>query len=475
MSEAETDTLVRGQTILSESRLATLLQKAETRLFDGSELGSPIEISLSDMPALVRHWSEAIARKATTLRKHAMGTLEALPTGCLYEHFDQTMWKRAALASEIFRHPEVSKNSGWLHTRALQEKFVKASVDDGRIELLIAWGQPKRNAGGLKTAGSLADLAELYAIARLGMIVTAIRSVLERDVDLTVLSGGRQFAQALYTDPVLAAKYDAQRQEIANLLCGRGVMTFCDYVSADFRDTARWTERYGEVLEKITAEMIASEFSTVLLNVDWANVFSAADGNTELIALRSMHLPAKLCRWLDQHPADMRRTLIQAAITCILNPRYQAYWQERLGDGEDVIQNTVDFMRAFAWECTRKYIALHHADGVEAAEPLHGHRIRLTVHEKRNRPDVPAIFTLGRSGGNLLSQHVAVRIQSGGGVRFETLMEIRERGAHPVVLGAPGSAHRALFEWLASAGQPLCFIDGEATAPLELLGRILDD
>ncbi len=281
MSEAETDTLVRGQAILSESRLATLLQKAETRLFDGSELGSPIEISLSDMPALVRHWSEAIARKATTLRKHAMGTLEALPTGCLYEHFDQTMWKRAALASEIFRHPEVSKNSGWLHTRALQEKFVKASVDDGRIELLIAWGQPKRNAGGLKTAGSLADLAELYAIARLGMIVTAIWSVLERDVDLTVLSGGRRFAQALYTDPVLAAKYDAQRQEIANLLCGRGVMTFCDYVSADFRDTARWTERYGEALEKITAEMIASEFGTVLLNVDWANVFSAADGNAE--------------------------------------------------------------------------------------------------------------------------------------------------------------------------------------------------
>jgi hypothetical protein len=474
MSEAETDTLGGGRTILSESRLATLLQKAETRLFDGPELGSPIEISLSDMPALVRHWSEAIARKAATLRKHAMGTLEALPTGCLYEHFDQTMWKRAALASEIFRHPEVSKNSGWLHTRALQEKFVKASVD-GRIELLIAWGQPKRNAGGLKTPGSLADLAELYAIARLGMIVTAIRSVLERDVDLTVLSGGRRFAQALYTDPVLAAKYDAQRQEIANLLCGRGVMMFCDYVSADFRDSARWAERYRETLEKITAEMIASEFSTVLLNVDWDNVFSAADGNTDPRAQRSTHLPPNLCRWLGQHPANMRPTLIQAAITCILNPRYQAYWQERLGDREDVVQNTVDFMRAFAWECTRKYIALHHADGVEAAETPHGHRIRLTVHEKRNRPDVPAIFTLGRRGGNLLSQHVAVRIQSGGEVKFETLMEIREHDAHPVVLGAPGSAHRALFEWLASAGQPLCFIDGETTAPLELLGRILDD
>jgi hypothetical protein len=136
-------------------------------------------------------------------------------------------------------------------------------------------------------------------------------------------------------------------------------------------------------------------------------------------------------------------------------------------------------MRAVAWESTRKYIALHAAD---AALERGGDRagdsetaIRLTVHPKRDRPDIPAIFTLGPGGGDALSQHVTARLESRGQIRFETLTEIRMHPAHPVMVGTCRQQDGPiLFDWLTDTKQPLCFVDATDRSTCDVLGSALD-
>ena len=100
--------------------------------------------------------------------------------------------------------------------------------------------------------------------------------------------------------------------------------------------------------------------------------------------------------------------------------------------------------------------------------------IRLTVHEKRDFPEMPAIFTLGPQGGNLLSQHVVARVPRRGAVRFETVAEIAPLDdAHPVVVRGDADGAK-LFGWLIGPGQPLCFIQGDGGDPAAVLGTVMD-
>lgn len=472
MVQSSVEELIAERAIVSESRLSNLLQKLDAFPLADPKWSREHEISSADIPTLVRHWAAAIERNSARLCKHAMGTLDSLATGCMYEDLEEKDWKRAALACEVLRHPEISKNSGWLNTRALQRAFANA-LKKKRIELRIAWGQSKRDAGGLKTAGPFADLAELYAIGRLAAVVQAIRSMVQVDAHLTVLSGGTRFADALGSNPSQAIKYDAQRQTIADALSGSGLLTFKDYVVGEPRSSPEWLQRYNAALREIKADQIAAYFNTVLLNIDWGNLFSTTVGS-DVMNPREPSSPAPIRLWIEQQP-HLRAALIQAGLTSILNPRCQVYCQAQLGDTTDIVQETVNFMRTFAWECTRKYIALQYADSnVDAGKP-NEYAIRLTVHEKRDKAEIPALFTLGRGSGNLLSQHVSGRIQANGKVQFETVLESRMHQARAVLVSRDKDFEGDyLFSWLTNVDQPLCFLDQDALGAGDLIAGCLD-
>ncbi len=462
--------------IVSEDRLGPLLRQ-HTRAEYSAEWPNSEEVTADQIASIRERWVASIERHAANLRKHAAGTLEQLPTGCLYEHLDNAEWKRAALVCEVLRHPTVSKNSGWLDTRVLQARIAKSICSTTAVKFIIGWGQPKRDAAGLKTAGPFADLSEVYAIGRLGAIVRAISLVLGYPVTLTVLSGGARFRPALFTESDLCATYDKQRQRIADGICGVGTIIFTDYVDQlEPKILLERQVRYRHALESVSDEAIASQVDTVLVNIDWHRLFEIDSFGAK--SPYGLPLPIGVRRWSENRSNAERVLLMRAALCSIVTPRAQAEWQETLGDTEDLIQDTAAFMRAVAWDSTRKYIALHAVDAVldrmtDPNEP--GQPIRLTVHQKRDRPDIPAIFTLGPSGGNALSQHVVTRIEDRGLARFESLADIRIRQSRPVMVRTADTPDKdVLFDWLDESEQPLCFVDPAERSTVELIGAVLD-
>jgi hypothetical protein len=470
------DQMFRARVIVSDDKLGPLLRR-QAGSHRPADLLDAVVISADQVRAIVEGWRTSIGRQSALFRKHAIGTLELLPTGCLYEHLARPEWKRAAFACEILRHPSISKNSGWLDTRSVQARLTAATLHEAPVRIVIGWGQPKRDAAGLKTAGPFADLAEAYAIARLGIIVDAMAALLAYPVQITVLSGGERFGAALFTDPDLCSRYDDQRQDIADVLFGPGTITFVDYIrQLTYGQLHERRLQYLAALESVTDEMIAAQFDTVLMNVEWCRVFALGAAED---APHGHTLPASVRHWADGHPPSDLVLLIRAALCSIVTPRRQADWQKTLHDTEDIIQDAVAFMRAVAWESTRKYIALHAAD---AALERGGDRIdhsdapiRLTVHQKRDRPDIPAVFTLGPDGGDALSQHVMARLEPRGRIRFETLTEIRMHPARPVMVGTCRQQDGPiLFGWLTDTEQPLCFVDATDRNTCDLLASALD-
>jgi len=475
MIDALTDTRPL-RVIVSEDRLSPVLRDNFGR---GQPAALPrvATISADEMRSIVECWRASINRRATIFRKHATGTMEYLPTGCLYDHLDKPAWKRAALACEIFRHPTVSKNCGWLDTRALQAQIAKAVATERPVRLVIGWGQPKRDAAGLKTAGPFADLAETYAIARLGSIARAMAALLSHDVQVTVLSGGTRFRPALFTQTDLCGRYDSQRQRIADNLCGAGTFTFADYEQQLAPGQSQERQiHYCAALKNVSDEMIAAQVNTVLMNVDWYRVFElGAMGETPNGHL----LPVTVRDWMTDRSRSDLTQLLRAALCSIVTPRKQAEWQKALGDTEDLIQDTVAFVRAVAWDSARKYIALHEADAVLSRRPKAANdrdtQVRLTVHQKRDRPDIPAIFTLGPTGGDALSQHIVVRLDSTGQPHFEPLAETWTRKAQPVAIQASRKyGSKGLFDWLSESEQPLCYVDAAHRSTVDLINDVLD-
>ena len=463
---------LQPRVIVSENRLSPLLRAGLDYNSSFTSL-ERTDIPYEQLQLIIARWRSSIDRQATLYRKHAVGTLESLPTGCLYEHLDRPEWKRAATACEILRHPTVSKNSGWLDTRALQARIANIAASNQLLHLIIGWGQPKRDAGGLKTAGPFADLAETYAIARLGSIAKAMAASLSCEAKIKVLSGGTRFRPALFTEHDLCGQYDDQRQRIADTICGAGTFIFADYETQ--LTSPKSQERHNHylaALKTISDEMIGELHDTVLMNIDWHSVFKLGLNEDPLVG---QSLPTSVRHWVADRSRSDAAKLIRAALLSIVTPRRQAGLQQELEDTADLVQDTVAFMRSVAWESTRKYIALHAADGA-IDHTFHAHHkrssIRLTVHQKRGRPDIPAIFTLGSGGGNALSQHVNVRIDVGGRPHFEPLSEILSRQVRPVFVLS--NSRRNLFDWLHDSNQPLCFSDAAHQDAIDLIGGALD-
>ncbi|WP_244571548.1 hypothetical protein [Mesorhizobium carmichaelinearum] len=162
-------------TILSESRVLLLVSRSIDSKFDPTTLREGgIVLDKAQMLGTVEGWRTSIARQAGKIARAACGMLENLASSVLYERLDEPDWNRAAVAAEVLRNPSISKNAGWLDTRAVQRSIAAALDCAEGVQLEIAWGHAKREAGGLKTFGPLADLTELLALGRLEIIRKAV-------------------------------------------------------------------------------------------------------------------------------------------------------------------------------------------------------------------------------------------------------------------------------------------------------------
>ena len=436
---------------------------------------------------ILPRWQEGVGRQAKALVRRARSTLEVLSGDALYNRLDDPLSRRAALIAELFRTNTLVKNAGRLDVRGLQQSLAGALSSEGPLHFEIAWGQVKRDLAGLKTAGPYADLTETLAIGRLTALTHAAGRLLDGEVQLTVLSGGTRFQDALLTRSEQLVAYDTQRQAIANALGASGAVTFRDFVSAQAdRDADRtvWQKIYRRKLSGTSDEEIKARLHTVALNVDWDNVLAlAADGN----APHGVTLLKHLADWLIRAPAERRSLLIRAAVTCLINPGMQPLWEQQFAavEGEEeLLEDGIIFFANVAWEATRRYSAIHAADREAAAgKPgggeggqgsCSGKPIRLTVHEKRDHPAMPALAILGMRAPNLLPQHLAIHLSGNGHLELGTVAELHAHApsALPVHL-ADGKDPLPLFGWLAGTRQPLAFVASD-TDWQRSLGAALD-
>lgn len=452
----------RAGPVLSESRLLPLLHRdPQLALRDPREgLLAPVTLAADAVARLGEHWHARITAAAKTMAKHSRATLKGLPSGGLYERLDDPRWKSAALVCELFRSPDLCKNAGWLATRPLQQRIVTALAGDAPLHFAIAWGQAKRDVGGLKVAGPLPDLAECQAIARLGALVEATELLLDgqRRVTLTLLGGALRFNDALFTRPTLAQAYDEQRARLAEWLMQRPAIAVQPFVPPQPLPDAAEVD--------ISDHEVELHFQTIALNVDWGRFFTCGDPDAAVPAL-----PADVRHWLQAHGADDAQRLLRAAVTSTVNPRCRAAWGETFGGaGAGVLDAAIAFVRNTAWRSTRHYLRTQAwVRGLpRAADDT---TIRLTVHEKRDRQDIPALYTLGPRAGDQLPQHVIARLGRNGTLRFGPLAQFQRAGTlRPVLIAAP-TQRPAPLDWLAETGQPLCVADPQAECLEELLAK----
>ncbi|CAL9633641.1 hypothetical protein [Streptomyces sp. enrichment culture] len=475
-------TATSPERIVSDSGLPTLLSHqphAALRTPYAFPAGSgPVLDAETLREHILPRWREGVEKQTKALVKRVRSTMEVLSGDALYSRLDDPLSRRAALVAELFRTHTLVKNAGRLDVRALQQTLVGALSTEGPLHFEIAWGHVKRGLAGLKTPGPWADLAEALAIGRLTALTRAASRLLDGEVRLTVLSGGTRFQDALLTRSGQLAAYDIQRQEIAEALGAAGAVTFRDFASVRAERDADRTGR-RETYHRKPAEPrdgeIQARLHTVAFNVDWENVLAlAVDG----AAPHGVTLPAPLADWLAGAPAERGPLLVRAAAACLVDPGVQPLWAEQflaVEDGEELLEEGISFFTHVSWEATRRYVAIHNA-GKEAAAagPSAGtagtapagsaaRPIRLTVHEKRDRPAMPALAVLGMRAAELLPQHLTVLLSGGGGPEFGTVAELHAQApsARPVHL-ADGGGTQPVFGWLAGTSQPLCLVAPEA-------------
>jgi hypothetical protein len=458
------------QVVLSESRLLPLLADARTCLLDPRQaLQDPCVLPASAVAPLVAHWQAQVAAGGKALVKTTRSVLEEMSSGSLYEHLGDPRWKTAALVCEVFRSPDISKNAGWLATRQLQGRIAAALERDEPLEFSIAWGQAKRDVGGLKALGPLPDLAEFHALARLSMVVDAIARHLDgrQQARLRILGGAVRFSEAFFTREDLARAYDRQRARIAALLVERPAITVEPFVPPAAGDAG---EADGD---GIGDHDIVAHFPTIALNVDWGRFFCPTPPDAAAHP-RLPAVPAAMAHWLAGHDEAQAARLLRAAVTCTLNPRCRIAWEEHFPGSEgDVLDAAAEFVHATAWQSTRQYLRVQAR--VRASETSDAPGIRLTVHEKRSRGDIPAVYTLGPQGGDQLPQHVVARLGPQGTLRFGPVAEFLQSGPlRPVRVGAPAAGEAAPpIDWLAGSSQPLCLAAANAAPVEDLLAKAL--
>lgn len=420
-------------------------------------------LSISECEALVKSLKINIVQEAKKILKYIRGNIEGIDVDIMYVNMEDKCWRQAALIVEIFRIPAISKNAGNLNTKELQKKLYN-SLKSGRVDFLIGWGQAKRYCGGLKTEGYSSDFSELYSIVTLYIIMRSIHIVCQKEIILNVLTGGTRFYPALFTDPEKTNEYDIQRQAMADIFSTEFInMKFIAYHDSIDNDNSK----LNDLCQLIEPAEIEKTFKTVLMNVDWHAILTNLK-----IAPHGINIPPSIDKYIKS--GGNVSSIIRMAIVSILNRKAHSYWIEKIGDS-DLFDETIDFFNEVSRESTKKYLAIHLMDtDIDTTEQskLHSGAIRLTVHEKKDRRDIPAILTLGIKGGNNLSQHV-VTFLSPEGILFETMFGIlgKENNFDKKIRRVMAPEH-GFLSWLNHGEQPLFYSNIKKEQYLEALFKL---
>jgi hypothetical protein len=457
---------LRKRTIMSDFQLIEYIIHSDNLYQSLPPVNNKLVLSEEDLILLLDSWKQAIETFAKFLEKGARSVL-AKTNGVVLYHIDNKnkLWEQAALICEIFRYPGISKNSSQLDIRSLQKKIVHLLAQENLpLELVIAWGQAKQTCGLLKTPGSMADLAEVFAVVQLSVIVHAVKRIVgnKKEVKLKVLTGASRFAVAFYPDVQETKEYDAQRQTIANYFNPPGSLVFQSFSNEELTALDHESPRMHAFAENcllVKPQHVDRIYNHILLSINWhrvlANQHTLAYGltkdNKTLLSLVQAWIKDKTCF----------ETVLRRALVSLLR-RQDLFTQEP--DHQDWINLTV-LMDEITRDSSKKYIALQYTDsGFDVNNYVSdekNHFIRLTVHEKKDRADIPAIFTLGKLGGNYLSQNVTVYLDKQGETRFKSLAEILGEYQVKAVYVDKACNKSLPLSWL-SEHQPLCFVDQES-------------
>ena len=415
--------------IVSSSALLPMLANDRACLLNPSDLDEgAYQLQASDLEEIVGSWRVAIDRKAKLLAKMAHSNFEGHKTGSVYAQLNNSVWRHAALITEVFRQPDLTKNAGWLDPSLMQSKLAMVLTSQRTLSLEIAWGQAKRSAGRLKIFGAMADLSEAVALANLAVLRISIsKYILDGGgVQIRVLGGSARFERALFTNPDDADAYDLQRQIIANFFCDSeeiSVKKFGENLTPAQRTQQEL--RVDQCLRDLTNDVIAGQVNTIALNVDWTRFFRPTTTDT-VDRPFGVALPEEILRWMESRDDCAVEKLTRAALTSFINPRCFRLWHATWADVRDVLDQAVRFVSQVSWEATRHYIALH-AAGTQRHEGNMEPLFRLTVHEKLHELSLPAIYTLGPQAGNQLSQHVVTHLRRDGKLWFGSVVELGMR------------------------------------------------
>lgn len=460
-----TDNLIteflRKRTIISDFQLIEHIVNSEKDYAVLPPYQDEVRLSSQQLLSIIESWKKSIANLAAFLEKSARSVMAKTQGNVLYVfNIKDNLLFQSALICEIFRYPGISKNSSLLDFRKLQNHIASLLQDkDKPLELMIAWGQAKQTCGLLKTPGSMADLAEVFAIAQLSVILQAVKRVLggKREVKLTVLTGASRFAMAFYPNIVINEQYDKQRQCIADFFNDPGEVVFTPFTKPS---TAAQDEKRLPVFEAncqlVKPQHIEKIYNHILLSINWHDVLT---GQYKLERdEEDRYLSKPLCQWL-QDSTDFEKVLRQA-IVCLLTRKNPAkYFSPNQEDPHNLEKLTLA-MDAISRDSARKYIALQYTNAAFDLDQQKDKYIRLTVHEKKDRPDIPAIFTLGKLGGNYLSQNITIYIDKDGAVRFKSLVEILDEYKVKAVYAHHTCDKSLPLAWLHDK-QPICFVDSD--------------
>lgn len=454
MSDDVITEFLRKRTIMSDFRLIEHVANSKSSYEELPGIQGSIQLSKEELASILESWNGLIDKFGKFLEKSARSLLAKAEGSVLYQ-FDEKnkLLQQAALICEIFRYPGISKNSSQLDIRKLQKNIYELlKHESDAFELVIGWGQAKQTCGQLKTSGPLADLAEVFAIMQLSVILRAIQLIIgsKKKVRLKVLTGASRFATAFYPTIAINEKYDGQRQIISDYFNGKGNMLFEPYRKMKHNLSPNEQKRMEEFKGNcalVKDSHIVRIYNHILLSINWHDLLTT-DLPIDIPDLKLNQLLTPIRKWIKEQP-DFEFILRKILVSMLQHKKPTDSNYEQLHYVVDTITR----------DSAVKYIALQYTDaGFDLNDyELEGENkfIRLTVHEKKDRPDIPAIFTLGKVGGNYLSQNVTVLIDKKGEARFKSLVEILDEYKVKAVY-AP-HAEQLPLGWLFE--QPICYVD----------------
>ncbi|ASZ11826.1 isocyanide synthase family protein [Chitinophaga pendula] len=428
------------------------------------ETQSPVIISTEELNKVITQWKINMAEQARLLAKRARQQLELMNALPSYEFSADKQRLRAAACAEIFRHPAISKNASYLDSTSLREQIWQCQQQQGKLVFELGWGQPKKDAGLLKASGPFPDIAEMFALARLGVILQAIQLIYEEvPVECHIITGGTRFFESVFTRSYIDDTYNQQRKLITAALGLEQHICFSDITRYHSREYIREQLQHRMQQHPPAPQDVDAIFRMVLFSIDWHHLLGI-QCNAMTTAPHDLPVPEAAKQWLRSLPDESKKQWLRQLLASIANPDIQepvqtaecppAVWLE-----------TRQWMTAVARISAAKHLLLGLGE-VAGRTNTTGYAeaciIPLSVIEKEHKPDIPALLLLGKRYANTMPQHV-VGILEEYGMTCENGLDFKPyltsvTSCRPVFLQPDGNEQQALFQPLVTHNQPLLLI-----------------